>query len=156
MVKKKKRDFSQPTEIQSAAAAFISIPKKEVQEEELDFIENKWDKIEKDSGKDTTDITTTNTTITSTNNSGNISRMLWNKSLSESKKNFQYTLAERQQEEFRSAALLRGYTRNGKIGKEPNASKFLQELIDNRVWEAMEFINEAGLWENFQQWKNQR
>ena len=192
----KKKNFSQPTPVQSAATAFMSIPQtefsdeekikkfpkikevrdipfdkekfqslreKEFQEEELDFIEGTWNKIEpkgtqEDNAKEnealttkaTTNFTTNSTTTPTTNPSG---KMLWNKSYSESKRNFQYTLSERQQEEFRTAAQNRGYTRNGKAGREPNASKFLQDLIDQRTWEALEFLNETQLWEQFQQWR---
>lgn len=166
MATKKKKDFSQPTEIPSAASAFMSIPQSNIQEEELDFIENKWDKIEpkievegntKSSGKGatnhTTPLATTNDTRLTTKNSGKISRMLWNKSYSETKRNFQYTLSERQQNEFKAAAEARGYTRKGRMGQEPNASKFFQDLIDCSAWEALEFLNDAELWEEFQSWK---
>jgi hypothetical protein len=154
MAVKKKKDFSKPSEVQSAASAFMSIPKAEFKdekqipkEEELDFITNQWEAIPPNGNNESTTKVPTRDT---TNLSGNTERVLWNKSLSESKKNFQYTLSERQQEEFKSAALMRGYTRNGKIGKEANASKFLQDLIDCNAWEALEFINETELWDTFQ------
>lgn len=161
MAVKKKKDFTKPSEVQSAASAFMSIPKAEfkdekpiAKEEELDFITNQWEAIPpNENNESTTKASTRDTTTITTNLSGNTERILWNKSLSETKKNFQYTLSDRQQEEFKSAALMRGYTRNGKIGKEANASKFLQDLIDCNAWEALEFINETELWNTFQKWR---
>ncbi|MCL2676883.1 MAG: hypothetical protein FWE43_02930 [Streptococcaceae bacterium] len=75
----------------------------------------------------------------------------------EVKKNRQYTLTDSQQLFFQQAAQERNYIRRGRGGElVANPSKFLQDLIDYRVWEAYEFLVQQDMIQDYQQWQNNK